>query len=280
MAHKKALCAVYPFSEVKRFVVDISKIDWEVQYKEYNPPDYTSSTVMKKPIWADEDINEKSRKFAFNKNDGKVDRRSYNGLYKMSEDGRPLNPKGRTGLKGRGVLGKWGPNHAADPIVTRWKRDNFGEFVRNSKTKKKILQFISIKRRDNSEWAIPGGIVDNGENVSLTLKREFSEEALNHIEMNQHERSKVNDLINQLFASGQTIFKGYADDPRNTDNAWMETIAVNFHDEDGSSVALLPLSAGDDAGDVAWVDISSQLNLYADHVSYLEDVAKLRLSDW
>lgn len=36
-------------------------------------------------------------------------------------NGRPLNPQGRTGLKGRGILGKWGPNHAADPIVTRWK---------------------------------------------------------------------------------------------------------------------------------------------------------------
>ena len=29
------------------------------------------------------------------------------------------NPAGRTGLTGRGLLGKWGPNHAADPIVTR-----------------------------------------------------------------------------------------------------------------------------------------------------------------
>ena len=29
------------------------------------------------------------------------------------------NPVGRTGMIGRGLLGKWGPNHAADPIVTR-----------------------------------------------------------------------------------------------------------------------------------------------------------------
>lgn len=29
------------------------------------------------------------------------------------------------------------------------------------------------------------------------------------------------------------VFKGYVDDPRNTDNAWMETVAVNFHDESG-----------------------------------------------
>ena len=29
------------------------------------------------------------------------------------------NPAGRTGLVGRGLLGRWGPNHAADPIITR-----------------------------------------------------------------------------------------------------------------------------------------------------------------
>jgi len=32
--------------------------------------------------------------------------------------------------------------------------------------------------RDTGEWAIPGGMVEAGENVSLTLRREFSEEAL------------------------------------------------------------------------------------------------------
>ena len=30
------------------------------------------------------------------------------------------NPVGRTGMVGRGLLGRWGPNHAADPIVTRY----------------------------------------------------------------------------------------------------------------------------------------------------------------
>ncbi len=40
------------------------------------------------------------------------------------------------------------------------------------------------------------------------------------------------------------IYKGYVDDPRNTDNAWMETVAVNFHDEDGSSLSRFPLEAG------------------------------------
>ena len=30
------------------------------------------------------------------------------------------NPVGRTGVCGRGRLARWGPNHAADPIVTRY----------------------------------------------------------------------------------------------------------------------------------------------------------------
>ena len=59
--------------------------------------------------------------------------------------GRPLNPRGRTGVDGRGLLGKWGPNHAADPIVTRLHPVH------------RQLQMIAIQRRDTKEWAIPGG---------------------------------------------------------------------------------------------------------------------------
>ena len=48
-----------------------------------------------------------------------VNRASHEGEYLVDVDNRPLNIRGRTGLRGRGVLGKWGPNHAADPVVTR-----------------------------------------------------------------------------------------------------------------------------------------------------------------
>ena len=58
------------------------------------------------------------------------------------------------------------------------------------------------------------------------------------------------------------MYRGYVDDPRNTDNAWMETVVLNFHDEAGTAVARcltlscsvlimalsrFPLQAGDDA---------------------------------
>lgn len=35
------------------------------------------------------------------------------------------------------------------------------------------------------------------------------------------------------------------DDPRNTDNAWMETVAFNFHDDTGRSVGRFSLHAGE-----------------------------------
>lgn len=37
---------------------------------------------------------------------------------------------------------------------------------------------VSIERLDTREWAIPGGMVDPGEKLSETVKREFMEEAL------------------------------------------------------------------------------------------------------
>lgn len=53
---------------------------------------------------------------------------SYNGPYQIV-NGFPLNPLGRTGICGRGVLGRWGPNHAADPIISRWKRLDNGNMA-------------------------------------------------------------------------------------------------------------------------------------------------------
>ena len=89
-------------------------------------------------------------------------------------NGRPLNPVGRTGLSGRGLLWRWGPNHAADPIVTRWKKDEDGRVCKVGK--KPVLQFAGIQRRDTGHWAIPGGMVDQGEfvtDVSETCSREL-----------------------------------------------------------------------------------------------------------
>lgn len=88
------------------------------------------------------------------------------------------------------------------------------------------------------------------------------------------------EMIGEFFESGNEIFKGYVDDPRNTDNAWMETVAVNFHDDSNEAVGKFSLQAGDDAKNVKWVDIDKDLDLYASHSSFVEAVAKLRHAHW
>ncbi|CAK8686446.1 unnamed protein product [Clavelina lepadiformis] len=279
--HSKARTPVYPNSDVERFKVPNKKVDWSVTY-EYKPVEYTAPSVLKGPTWADPDfLDDLYKNIKFNSLDGSVNRKSFTGNYEIV-DNKPQNPEGRTGISGRGLLGKWGPNHAADPIVTRWKRDDENNTVTDNKTKKKILQFVAIRRKDgDQDWAIPGGMVDAEETVSLTLKREFGEEALNTLEAPQEEKKKLESLLSDLFEKeGKLIYKGYMDDPRNTDNSWMETVAVNFHDESGESAGRLPLNAGDDAGSVRWMDIRKDLNLYANHISLLRQVASNHDASW
>lgn len=124
-------------------------------------------------------------------------------------------------------------------------------------------------------------MVDPGECVSVTLKREFCEESLNLLQMNQEQRQTIQKKLKGFFIekNGMPIYKGYVDDPRNTDNAWMETIAVEFHDEK-DLFASIPLNAGDDAQSVRWIDIDSTLNLYANHLKFIEKTVTNRGGHW
>ncbi|XP_032517622.2 ADP-ribose pyrophosphatase, mitochondrial [Danaus plexippus] len=264
--HIKCRSRFYPRSSIERFIVPDKKVPWSVEFKEYCPKTYNAPSIHGKP-WADPDIRNPNFTPKWNDIDGQVNRKSYTGIYKIS-DGVPLNPVGRTGISGRGVLGRWGPNHAADPVVTRWKDSNHS-----------ILQFVAIKRGDTGEWALPGGMVDPGEKFATTAIREFQEEAMNSLEASQDEKNKWVEKFKDFFSSGIEIYSGYVDDPRNTDNAWMETTAYNYHDETGTTVGALNLKAGDDAVGVQWVDITPTLNLYASHKDIVNKVYKTIVPD-
>jgi len=272
--HVKALGPDYHGTFIQKLSFPMEYVPWNIEYPVYYPAEYTSDKVMSNPTWADNDIRYTKEALKFNELDDKVDRTSHLGTYQLFTNGVPRNPIGRTGMTGRGLLGRWGPNHAADPIVTRWSLDAKDEI--RKKDNLPVLEFVAIKRRDTSQWAIPGGMVDPGENVSATLKREFGEEALNSIQASKKQKEELEERIEELFENGITIYKGYVDDPRNTDNAWMETVAVNFHDEDGSSVANIPLNAGDDAKDVRWLPIDGHLNLYASHFEFIKQTCIMK----
>uniref|UniRef100_A0A224YQV3 ADP-ribose pyrophosphatase n=1 Tax=Rhipicephalus zambeziensis TaxID=60191 RepID=A0A224YQV3_9ACAR len=275
--HTKCRGATYPGTNVQRLNVPDDKVPWTVQWPDYKPPEYSIPGLSSKP-WADPELGADFSP-CWNTLDGNVDRRSHEGTYTVV-DGRPLNPHGRTGLSGRGRLGRWGPNHAGDPIVTRWKRDSGGNKVMNQCSQLPVLQFVAIARRDSGEWAIPGGMVDPGELVSATLRREFSEEAMNSLSLSEKDKHALEKSLELFFSKGIEVYKGYVDDPRNTDNAWMETVACNFHDESGNITGKFTLEAGDDAAKVKWTDINKELRLYASHSDLVHKVVQRLKAHW
>lgn len=134
---------------------------------------------------------------------------------------------------------------------------------------------IAIQRRDNGMWAIPGGMVDPNEKISSTLKREFIEETL------RNSNKLTEQIIDVFFNENETeISSGYVDDPRNTDNAWMETTACNFHDDSGNVLDALSFAAGSDAKNVKWLDIDRNLNLYANHRDFVKTAAERLDAHW
>ncbi|CAF1138387.1 unnamed protein product [Rotaria sp. Silwood1] len=261
--HYKCRSLVYD-NEAKRFSVPDDKVSWNVDFPDYKPIEYTTTKIQRNPK---ADPCDSSKIIKFNQIDNKIDRRSFTGFYYIDPiTQRPRNPIGRTGMTGRGRLYYWGPNHAGDPVVTRWKRDEKGSIIYRRINAhnhlKPVLEFVAIRRRDTKEWALPGGMVDPGENVSNTVMREFQEEALRDgIDNNQ---------IKRLFSNGYKLYESYVDDPRNTDNAWMETVAMHFHDETGQLTDQLDLHAGDDAEKVVWCIADHTLDLYASHKDFLK----------
>ena len=120
-----------------------------VYFSEYDPADYTAPEVLAMPDWADPDPRLEHAVLLFNGLDTKsgVDRRSFEGKYKVIS-GLPRNPKQRTGITGRGALGRWGPNHTADAIITRFQRDGTGEII--VRCGRPVVEFLVFQQPDGS----------------------------------------------------------------------------------------------------------------------------------
>lgn len=216
-----------------RFIVPDDKVKWEIPFLEYNPEEFNAPVILDpQTSWADpQDIKQVTHTFE-----------SFEGKVAFNSHGFPLNPFGRTGMAGRGVLGKWGANFAVDGLITTLHPETHCFLV------------LTIVRKDTGETAIPGGMIDTGETSLQARNRELEEEL----------SLSSSDLKDPIYE--KIVTKGYVDDPRNTDHAWMETTVYHVHFTYERAMLLSP-SAGDDAQECRWKEVNSEtiMNFYANH---------------
>lgn len=190
---------------------------WSVDYPDYSPVDTTPDELTPEviardgaPWWAEP--------YATPQDVPDWDQRLASALvpYSLDEHGTPRHPQGRTGRTGR-TLPRWGENQAVDAVVLAGAGAD--------------RQVLLIQRADTGEWALPGGMVDPGETAIDAMSRELAEETgldLGHLPP---------DIVD----------RGYVDDPRGTDLAWIVTTVGMYRLDHPITPA-----AGDDACDAQW----------------------------
>lgn len=235
---KLPIAAGYP----ERCPVPLASRLWEREYPGYQPTFYEAARVLEmdrtKVVggWADPATVTREE---FQRQLASGELLSYEGRVRLDpENGRPLNPAGRTGICGRGLLGKWGPNQAADALLTR-VNPHHG-----------MLEVLLIQR-GNGEWAIPGGMLDSGEDALTAARRELLEEA----------------GVDLQEADGKMVYQGFGGGPRTTDNAWIETTLYHFHLDAQHPAALCEPAANNEVQGARWVIVSDRLasSLYSNH---------------
>ena len=186
-----------PSSYPRRQRIAIEEVPWSIPCPNYAPPYHVDSVVLENNRfhnsygWADPETLDPSW-WQIPDFD----------TYAVDEQGRPLNPAGRTGIAGRGLLGRWGVNPAVSAVIARIDGDRVE---------------ILVGRRGGPE--------------SLWLPRRFllpGEEPLEGLwrmimELTGY-RAAIDQALDRFigFFEADVLYQGIINDPCQTDHAWVE----------------------------------------------------------
>jgi len=116
-----------------------------------------------------------------------------------------------------------------------------------------------------------------GESVSSSLRRILIKEVLAAVKPAiAEEIGNLGQRADAVIQNATEVYRGYMDTLKNTDNAWMETVALHFHDETREVLGDIEFEAKDGAPVINWQEISGLINLRASHTFILHKVSELR----
>lgn len=287
------------------------------------PPFFTHPSIIGKD-WADDAAKPLEAGETWNK--GRRATQS-NITYALDDNGLPQNPYIRTGLRGQGLLGQFGPNHAVDngimlleqgpdgPLlaalgIRRGAVDGFapalsGGFVKYRTGTDGVRMFddaavAASQAEEFFEEMVSGSITLTGEWQDAALARtdafiarlenvrgtKLDAHEAEHIARETEVAQKLDmvratdpafmERLTQVFEHAAISFTGpMLNDPRNTDNAWIETrlSTVLFDDtawqriKGGNSPYAYDFVGGDDASETQRHVITPQLirDAFASH---------------
>nr|XP_037275704.1 LOW QUALITY PROTEIN: transient receptor potential cation channel subfamily M member 1-like [Rhipicephalus microplus] len=244
----------YPGTKIQRFPVPDKFVPWEVMWLDYDPVAYTRPRAQfpaPLQVYVDEDIvvvpktdNAQSLPplqwncLSTTPGGVNIDRRSWiedadstNIIYILENEGVPRNPAGRTGLKGRGALPRWGPNHYVLFIISRYQKS------RSALSTGRGLEIALMRIFRTDQFVLPGDFVpgelkyDGVMRVCFKVPEGTPMSTAEHVKdffsgclEEQPDASDPSQVVDCSMAR-----RGYMDDPMNTDNCWREVELWKVH---------------------------------------------------
>lgn len=209
---------------VARCRVEDERVSWDVPWSQYAPREYMGHGQFENTLDADDtdatQIEDMDTRFSF-EGDVMVDPLS----------NRPRNPRGRTGLVGRGDFCRWGPNHRIDIVITKPQ-----DIETNAGVEVAYIKLAGSNRQAifGSQYQDSTDMGDRWEAAkACLLSKAFGlHKDLISTTSEQQRYENVQALMNSQWQDANDhpiVYQGYVDDPRNTDNAWSETCAFHIH---------------------------------------------------
>ena len=235
-------------SEFDRQFIRDTQVSWKHPSPHYSPYWHSDPSLSRCPI-ADQDWKECKFNSLEQNDERSIERRSLHGEYLIDDNGLPVHPGGRTGISGRGINRRFGPNHMLKPLIFRHVRDNDDQ-MRFTPEGQPVYEFLLMGRDENDTLGIPSYHVDS-----------YSESPEDDCNYWAREFLNTNEVIKV-----SQIHSGWVDDYRNTDCAWIE-----------STIVIFKIDSYEDSFDMVsnrlrWMRSSKWMNdeIYAPHLKFIE----------
>ncbi|OON22297.1 hypothetical protein X801_01802 [Opisthorchis viverrini] len=266
-----------------RMNVPQDKLNWKVPYPAYRTFRITEDRLSVPYVGMDDGADVSPQTLPYNDYDSQhgVSRKATRGrvrVFRKSNSaetsqliGLPLNPSGRSGLQGKGLLPHWGPNHAVTVALTRAHPDGI---IWNNLP---VIQVAVLCRNQN--FCLPWYLIDHRADCEFhectpnVIRALFTRRVYNMIP----DKDEAKAILTSLKAANISLVStGFLHDHLNADHAWIETVFLNIQENSQNAFRpeLLKVFVENDASEqVIWLDVCHQIGMRSSHDELLRRLA-------